>query len=172
MKPFKSVLSLSLSVLVSFSVLSVAELKPLNDDGLAAHVGQINQAAVNKDKGFQVPLLLREANSQSPQSSSFNSQSTSNTPSSGITLDIDLQLQIDEIRWVDIDGAGPNGTQGAVVLQGLSIGHLDGPTPEPAQTRGITIDADGRDGLVIGIGQIGDRFGNGIDLNIDSVQIK
>lgn len=170
MKPIKSVLSLC--VLISFSVLSLAELKPLNDEGLAAHVGQVSQAAVNKDKGFQVPLLLSEANSQSSQSASFNSQSTPNTPGSGITLDIDLQLQIDEIRWVDIDGAGPNGTQGAVVLHGLSIGHLDGPTPEPAQIRGITIDADGRDGLVIGIEQIGDRFGNGIDINIDSVQIK
>ena len=170
MKSFKSVLSLC--VLILFSVLSVAELKPLNDDGLAAHVGQISQAAANNHKGFQVPLLLSEANSQSPQTSSLNSRTHSNTPSSGITLDIDLQLQIDEIRWVDIDGAGPNGTQGAVVLRGLSIGHLDGPTPEPAQIRGITIDADGRDGLVIGIEQIGDRFGNGIDINIDSVQIK
>ena len=170
MKSFKSVLSLC--VLILFSVLSLAELKPLNDDGLAAHVGQISQAAANNDKDFRVPLLLSEANSQASQSVSFNSQATSNTPSSGITLDIDLQLQIDEIRWVDIDGAGPNGTQGAVVLRGLSIGHLDGPTPEPAQIRGITIDADGRDGLVIGIEQIGDRFGNGIDINIDSVQIK
>lgn len=170
MKPFKSVLSLC--VLISFSVLSFAELKPLNDEGLAAHVGQISQAAANNDKGFQVPLLLSEGNSQPGQTPTLNSQTNSNTPSSGITLDIDLQLQIDEIRWVDIDGAGPNGTQGAVVLRGLSIGHLDGPTPEPAQIRGITIDADGRDGLVIGIEQIGDRFGNGIDINIDSVQIK
>ena len=170
MKSFKSVLSLC--VLISFSVLSFAELKPLNDEGLAAHVGQISQAAVNNDKGFQVPLLLSEANSQPGKTPSLNSRTHSNTPSSGITLDIDLQLQIDEIRWVDIDGAGPNGTQGTVVLRGLSIGHLDGPTPEPAQIRGITIDADGRDGLVIGIEQIGDRFGNGIDINIDSVQIK
>ena len=52
------------------------------------------------------------------------------------------------------------------------MGHLDGQTPQSAQIRGITIDVDGRDGLTIGIGQIGDRYGNGIDINIDSVQIK
>lgn len=170
MKPFKSVLSLC--VLISFSVLSFAELKPLNDDGLAAHVGQISQAVISKDEGFQAPLLLSNSSSQNAQASNVNPRALSNTPSAGITLDIDLQLHIDEIRWVDIDGVGINGTQGAVVLKGLSIGHLDGLKPQAAQIRGITVDADGRDGLVIGIEQIGDRFGNGIDINIDSVQIK
>ena len=163
---------LNACTLISFSVLSFAELKPLNDDGLAAHVGQISQAVINKDEGFQTPLLLSDSNTQNAQASNVSPQALSNSPSAGITLDIDLQLHIDEIRWVDIDGVGINGTQGAVVLKGLSIGHLDGLKPQAAQIRGITVDADGRDGLVIGIEQIGDRFGNGIDLNIDSVQIK
>lgn len=155
-----------------FSIGSIAELKPLNDASLSSHVGQISQAVVNNDKSFQAPLLLSESSQAGSSTPRLNTQALQNTPSAGITLDIDLQLRIDEIRWVDVDGAGVNGTQGAVVLKGLSVGHLDGPIPQPAQIRGVTVDADGRDGLVIGVGQIGDRFGNGIDINIDSVQFK
>jgi hypothetical protein len=135
-------------------------------------VGQISQSAVNSGKSFQAPLLLSETNQAGSSTPRLNTQALQNTPSAGITLDIDLQLRIDEIRWVDIDGAGHNGTQGAVILNGLSVGHLDGQTPQSAQIRGITFDVDGRDGLVIGVEQIGDRYGNGIDINIDSVQIK
>ena len=157
--------------LLLFSSLSIAELTPLNDVTLSAHVGQISQRAAN-DKPFQVPLLLSESQSTQTSPQNLNTQASQNQPSAGITIDIDLQLHIDEIRWVDVDGAGPNGTQGAISMRGFSVGHLDGPTAQPAQIRGITVDADGRDGLVIGVEQIGDRFGNGIDINIDSIQIK
>ncbi|MFY0701773.1 MAG: hypothetical protein JXR04_13220 [Bermanella sp.] len=157
--------------LLLFSGLSIAELTPLNDVTLSAHVGQISQRAAN-DKPFQVPLLLSESQSTQTSPQNLNTQASQNQPSAGITIDIDLQLHIDEIRWVDVDGAGPNGTQGAISMRGFSVGHLDGPTAQPAQIRGITVDADGRDGLVIGVEQIGDRFGNGIDINIDSIQIK
>ncbi|MGK0444530.1 MAG: hypothetical protein ACJA1U_001461 [Bermanella sp.] len=154
-----------------FTSLSIAELTPLNDDTLSAHVGQISQRAAN-DKPFQVPLLFSESQTAQASPQNLNTQAPQSQPSAGITIDIDLQLQIDEIRWVDVDGAGPNGTQGAISMRGFSVGHLDGPTPQPAQIRGITMDVDGRDGLVIGVEQIGDRFGNGIDINIDSIQIK
>lgn len=157
--------------LLLFSGLSIADLTPLNDVTLSAHVGQISQRAAN-DKPFQVPLLLSESQSTQTSPQNLNTQASQNQPSAGITIDIDLQLHIDEIRWVDVDGAGPNGTQGAISMRGFSVGHLDGPTAQPAQIRGITVDADGRDGLVIGVEQIGDRFGNGIDINIDSIQIK
>jgi hypothetical protein len=164
---------ISLCALTLLSVFAVADLTPLDDEYLSAHVGQISQRAAN-DKQFQAPLLLSEASSQSAQAQilNLNSQTSQNAPSSGITMDIDLQLYIDEIRWVDVDGAGPNGTQGAISMRGFSVGHLDGPTPQPAQIRGVTVDVDGRDGLVIGVEKIGDRFGNGIDVNIESIQIK
>lgn len=157
--------------LLLFSGLSIADLTPLNDVTLSAHVGQISQRAAN-DKPFQVLLLLSESQPAQTSPQNLNTQASQSQPSAGITMDIDLQLHIDEIRWVDVDGAGPNGTQGAISMRGFSVGHLDGPIPQPAQIRGITIDVDGRDGLVIGVEQIGDRFGNGIDINIDSVQIK
>ena len=157
--------------LLLFSSLSIAELTPLHDEGLSAHVGQISQRAAS-DKPFQVPLLLSESQAAQTSPQNLNTQAPQSQPSAGITMDIDLQLHIDEIRWVDVDGAGPNGTQGAISMRGFSVGHLDGPTAQPAQIRGITVDADGRDGLVIGVEQIGDRFGNGIDINIDSIQIK
>ena len=162
---------ISLCALSLLSVYAVADLTPLNDDTLSAHVGQISQRAAN-DKPFQVPLLLSESQPAQTSPQNLNTQVSQSQPSTGITMDIDLQLHIDEIRWVDVDGAGPNGTQGAISMRGFSVGHLDGPTAQPAQIRGITVDADGRDGLVIGVEQIGDRFGNGIDINIDSIQIK
>ncbi len=91
---------------------------------------------------------------------------------SGITLDINLRLQIEEIRWVDQDGYGANGTQGAVTVRGLSVGHLDNGVLKPASIKGVTIDAAGNKGFVMGVGQIGDEFGNGLDVNIDSIQFK
>lgn len=90
----------------------------------------------------------------------------------GVTLDINFQMQIEEIRWVDQDGYGANGTQGAVTVRGLSIGHLDNGVLKPASIKGVTIDAAGNKGLVMGVGQIGDEFGNGLDVNIDLIQFK
>lgn len=147
-----------------------AEMLPLNDDNLSRHVGQIKQVPQDFNSDLSPALLFKSTDAPVQ---SLQSQGSSNSlPSSGITMDIDLQLHIDEIRWVDVDGAGVNGTQGAIVLKGLSVGHLDGPTPQPAPIRGVTFDVDGRDGLRIGIEQIGDQFGNGIDVNIESVQIR
>lgn len=55
---------ISLCALTLLSVYAVADLTPLNDDTLSAHVGQISQRAAN-DKPFQAPLPLSEASSQS-----------------------------------------------------------------------------------------------------------
>lgn len=166
----KIVHSLIAGVLVLFSTFSFAELKVLNDDVLSNHVGQINQLDSNNSTPFQAPLSLNESSIQDSQTLSFTAQPPAKI--SGITMDIDLQFHIDEIRWVDVDGAGVNGRQGAIVMKNFSVGHLDGPIAKPAQIRGVTVGVDGRDGLVVGVEQIGDRFGNGIYVNIDSLQIK
>lgn len=148
--------------------LAYAELVELNEGELSLYRGQ---AAATSVVTFTEP----DAQSSSTARSGLGPVSTqsSSAPSAGITMDIDLQMHIDEIRWVDVDGAGPNGTQGAVSIRGLSVGHLDDlNNPSAAQIRGVTLDVDGRDGLVIGIEQIGDTQGNGIDMRIDSVQIR
>ena len=114
------------------------------------------------------------------------------TGQAGITIDVDLQMTIDAIKYVDDDGAtraaldlngdglttGPDeqaiaGTQGAITLKSLSIGSIDDATGalSAAQIRGVTIDADGSQGLSIGFGKIGDTAGNGIDITVDAVMI-
>ncbi|WP_283789863.1 DUF6160 family protein [Bermanella sp. WJH001] len=90
------------------------------------------------------------------------------TGQAGITIDVDLDMTIDAIKYVDSDGnAGGSGVQGALTMKGLTIDN-DGAA---ATIRGITIDADGTDGLVIGLNQIGDELGNGIDITVDAVLI-
>ncbi len=168
-KSFNCVL---LSVVFS-APLAFAELVELNEGELALFRGQAAKSSV---VSFKEPDAQQSQSLQSglgPVSAQSSVTQSSSVPSAGITLDIDLQMHIDEIRWVDVDGAGPNGTQGAVSIRGLSIGHLDDiNNPAPAQIRGVTMDVDGRDGLVIGIGQIGDTQGNGIDMYIESVQFR
>lgn len=121
------------------------------------------------------------------------------TGQAGITIDVDLAMTIDAIKYVDRDGnnvlsnvgagngnldengvdvgAGNgsyeyNNEQGAITMKGLTVGSIqsDG-SLEAAMIRGITIDADGSDGLVIGLNQIGDDAGNGIDITVDAVLI-
>ena len=90
------------------------------------------------------------------------------TGQAGITIDVDLNMTIDAIKYVDRDGnQDGSGVQGAITMKGLTIDN-DGAA---ARIRGITIDADGTDGLVIGLNQIGDDQGNGIDITVDAVII-
>lgn len=122
------------------------------------------------------------------------------TGQAGITIDVDLDMTIDAIKYVDQDGnrklelaAGGAGTgdynadgtenlgagdyeftgsQGAITMKGLTIDN-DGGT---AYIRGITIDADGNDGLVIGLNKIGGVDAvtgetHGIDITVDAVMI-
>lgn len=121
------------------------------------------------------------------------------TGQAGITIDVDLDMTIEAIKYVDQDGnrqlelaAGGAGTggfnadgtvnatgdyeytgsQGAITMAGLQIGSDNGTGDWDAATiRGITIDADGTDGLVIGLNQIGDNAGNGIDISVNAVLI-
>ena len=90
------------------------------------------------------------------------------TGQAGIIIDVDLDMTIDAIKYVDTDGnAGGSAVQGAITMKGLTIDN-DGAA---ARIRGITIDADGTDGLVIGLNEIGDELGNGIDITVDAVLI-
>jgi len=101
------------------------------------------------------------------------------TGQAGITIDVNLDMHIDAIKYVDQDGNG-NG-QGAITLKGIHAGSYD-PTAAPgdqwsaAQLHGITIDADATDGLVIGLNKIGgydsvNSVNHGIDIKVDAVLI-
>jgi len=97
------------------------------------------------------------------------------TGQAGVTIDVDLQMEIENIIYVDRDGNnGVDGEdKGAITMSGIKMGEIDaaGDLVGTAQIRGITIDADGEQGLVIGLEQIGDTSGNGIDITVDSVTI-
>jgi len=121
------------------------------------------------------------------------------TGQAGITIDVDLDMSIDAIKYVDRDGnreivaaaggAGTGdhdingdpqvggdyeitGTQGAITIKGLKMGSDNGTDDwDTARIRGITIDVDGNDGLVMGLNQIGDELGNGIDIAVEAVII-
>jgi len=102
------------------------------------------------------------------------------TGQAGITIDVDLDMSIDAIKYVDQDGnAGGSAEQGAITMKGLTIDNNGG----AAYIRGITIDADGTDGLVMGLNKIGGLNAayaggtvttddvDGIDISIDAVLI-
>ncbi len=159
---------MKLTILVCLSIfplISSAELLELQDEILSQHRGQ---AVINLNTAppTNQPEATNSASALNIQNPSINP-----LPSAGITMDINLQIQIDEIRWVDSDGVGPSGSQGAVILKGFSAGHIENNVLSPASIRGMTLDVDGNQGVVIGVQKIGDQFGNGIDINIDSIQI-
>jgi len=95
------------------------------------------------------------------------------TGQAGITIDVDLDMTIDAIKYVDQDGdQDGSGVQGSITASSLSIGADNGTDNwGAARIRGITIDADGTDGLVIGLNEIGDTAGNGIDIEVKAVLI-
>lgn len=102
------------------------------------------------------------------------------TGQSGITIDVDLQMTIAAIKYVDQDGLTG---AGAVTMRNITVGDITynagavtatnptGMVVGAAQIRGITIDVDATKGLVIGLEQIGDTAGNGIDINVGAVMI-
>jgi len=91
------------------------------------------------------------------------------TGQAGITIDVNLDMTIDAIKYVDQDGDQTGaGTQGAITLKTITMtDEVNG----YARIAGITIDADGTDGLVMGLNQIGDDQGNGIDITVEAVMI-
>ena len=171
-------------------------------------------------KGFQ-KLTLAAAIAAAPFTQAMEAMDdallSEMTGQAGITIDVDLQMSIDAIKYVDSDGnsqlvsaatgqydaagvlknaPGFDGTagfdstgtgtaeteadavyaagaQGAITMRGLQVGSIDSTTGRligTASIKGVTIDADGGDGLVIGIAQIGSA-NTGIDISVDSIQI-
>lgn len=102
------------------------------------------------------------------------------TGQAGITIDVDLQMTIAAIKYVDQDGLTGSG---AITMRNIAVGDITydpaaitaqnptGMVLGTAQIRGITIDVDATKGLVIGLEQIGDTSGNGIDINVAAVMI-
>ncbi len=157
-------------------------------------------------KGFQ-KLTLAAAIAAAPFTQAMEAMDdallSEMTGQAGITIDVNLEMSIDAIKYVDSDGTGAltllsdvgtgNGNldstgtdvgagngdyamtvnQGALTMRGLKVGSIDSTTGRltgAASIKGVTIDVDGGDGLVIGVGQIGSA-NTGIDISVDSIQI-
>jgi len=80
------------------------------------------------------------------------------TGQAGLTLDINLDMTIAEVRYADEDGADATSASDAGFLTFSNV-HIYGDQGNgtQAEIRGVTIDVDGDDGLVIGFGQIGNE---------------
>jgi len=78
------------------------------------------------------------------------------TGQAGITLDINLDMNIAEIRYADEDGSGDDINDGGyLTLSDIKIFGDQGVANDQALIKGVTIDVDKNDGIVIGFGQIG-----------------
>lgn len=109
------------------------------------------------------------------------------TGQAGITIDIDLAMTIGEVRYVDQDGFGTDAYQlvsgapvsdaGYLTFSNVQVGELSSGTLEAAAIRGVTIDVDGQQGIVLGLGHIGGNtdlaglstghFWSGLDVRAD-----
>lgn len=88
------------------------------------------------------------------------------TGQAGVSIDVNLAMTIDEIRYVDSDGAtAAQGDQGYVTLSSVAVGEIDrtAGTLSAASITGITVDVDATQGLVINFGQIGGGYAAGAD---------
>ena len=110
-------------------------------------------------KGLQ-KLALAAAISAAPFAQAMESLDDSlldgMTGQAGITLDLNLDMSIAEIRYADEDGQGTDiGDGGYLTLSNIEIFGDQGAGGTQALIKGVTIDVDGTDGIVIGFGQIG-----------------
>lgn len=77
------------------------------------------------------------------------------TGQAGVTLDLNLDMSIAEIRYTDEDGSTDiAGNSGYLTLSNIVINGDQGNGTQ-AEITGVTIDVDGTEGIVIGLGQIG-----------------
>lgn len=136
-----------------------ADLQPMADDELSLAVAQSTLP--------NIPLL---------------DQVGFNLSASGIEVDLDIQADIGAIEWIDNDGIGENGSEGALMLKGVHIGGFDdditidmirddspfAPT-DLAMIRGMLVQADPEAGTLITINQLGSEPGKGIDIIVNDI---
>ena len=104
----------------------------------------------------------------------------------GIELDLDMQVSLN-MEWIDGDGhstSSVEGTQGSLKLSGIHMGNSESPltgldvqndTPflesEVAVIRDLYIDVDSQQGMFITLNELGDKYGNGLDIIVNDVYL-
>jgi hypothetical protein len=103
----------------------------------------------------------------------------------GIEIDLEIQASLD-MQWQDNDGFNDigDGTSGSLTLSGIHLGSHKGPITrqmlesdqpfldsELAVINNLLIDLDSKQGMFITIEELGDRFGNGLDIIVNDIYL-
>jgi hypothetical protein len=181
-------ISFAVSSAMLFSHYSLSALLGLNDSELESLHGQINLADVTPrvTRSDSKSMSLSEHSNLQPRVSPLDLiglDSSDLQLSQGIELDLEIQTSFD-FEYIDPDGAGEEGAEGSLLLSGVHIGSSKTPlttdkiqsdapflASELALINNILIDVDSKAGMFITIEQLGDKYGNGIDVIVNDVYL-
>ncbi len=181
-------ISFAVSSAMLFSHYSISALLGLNDSELESLHGQINLADVTPrvTRSDSKSMSLSEHSNLQPRVSPLDLiglDSSDLQLSQGIELDLEIQTSFD-FEYIDPDGAGKEGSEGSLLLSGVHIGSSKTPlttdkiqsdapflASELALINNILIDVDSKAGMFITIEQLGDKYGNGIDVIVNDVYL-
>ncbi|WP_283789865.1 hypothetical protein QNI23_005075 [Bermanella sp. WJH001] len=174
---------------------SFAQLQPLDDEALQRSHGFMGSHIQFEAKPMDKPLtLIKAPKTQAVAQYQGKSQlfdaltglsKDGLSLTQGIEIDLDIQASLD-MQWQDSDGLNTdgNGEAGSLTLSGLHLGsHKAGITQEMmnsdrpfldselAVINNLFIDFDSQQGMFITIEEIGDRFGNGLDIIVNDVYL-
>ena len=154
------------------SQVSLADLKPMSLSALDKTYGRID--FVNPEtlsEQVQSQLSLGEGELELTQ---------------GIELDLDIQVSLD-MEWRDGDGyATPSneGSAGSLIFSGIHLGSSETPLTaldvaserpflgsEVAIIRDLYIDVDPQQGMFITLNELGDKYGNGLDIIVNDIHL-
>ncbi len=187
-------ISLAAMAVSLFSQFALSELSGLSDQELHDLHGQINAADVRRNFNSgqkKAPSSDINTHVASDLQSRVSPQNligldTSDLQlSQGIELDLKIQTSFD-FEYIDDDGIGEdnNGAAGSLFLSGVNIGSSESPlttdqiqSEQPfsesdlALVNDIIIEVDPQAGMFISIEELGDKYGNGIDVVINDVYL-
>jgi hypothetical protein len=181
-------ISFAVSSALLFSHYSLSALLGLNDSELESLHGQINMADANAPMNHSANKGVSRSDSSNLESrvsplDLIGLDSSDLQLSQGIELDLEIQTSFD-FEYIDPDGAGEEGAEGSLLLSGVHIGSSKTPlttdkiqsdapflASELALINNILIDVDSKAGMFITIEQLGDKYGNGIDVIVNDVYL-
>ena len=180
---------------MAYAMFSFAQLQPLDDEALQRSHGFMGSHIQFEAKPMDKPLtLIKAPKTQAVAQYQGKSQlfdaltglsKDGLSLTQGIEIDLDIQASLD-MQWQDSDGLNTdgNGEAGSLTLSGLHLGshkaditqemmNSDRPflDSELAVINNLFIDFDSQQGMFITIEEIGDRFGNGLDIIVNDVYL-
>ena len=180
---------------MAYSVFCFAQLQPLDDEVLQQSHGfmgshiKFESKKADKHAGFVLKSQLPVAPQYQGKSQLFDAftglSKDGLSLTQGIEIDLDIQASLD-MQWQDADGLNTNGNgqAGSLTLSGLHLGSHKGSITqemvnsdrpfldsELAVINNLFIDFDSQQGMFITIEEIGDRFGNGLDIIVNDIYL-